>query len=293
MQGDGAGALAVRLRVIGFASDFGTRDPYVGICHAVIARIGLALRVIDLGHEIPPGDIRGGAALVAQAAPFLPAAPVLLAVVDPGVGTDRAGLVVRTGADALLVGPDNGLLPWAAGALGGAAAAYAIENRALMLEPRSHTFHGRDVFAPVAARLALGLRPAEVGPPLPVEHLARLPDPVVVVTPGRLTAEILMVDRYGNLQTAARLEQLTAAVGEGGSAAEDGSLPGAADDRVLTVEAGDNALAARLGTTYGSVPPGEAVVYLDSAGLVAVARNGADAATALRVGAGDQIMISG
>jgi S-adenosyl-L-methionine hydrolase (adenosine-forming) len=282
MEGHGEGALAVGLRVIGFASDFGTRDPYVGICHAVIARIDPALRVIDLGHEIPAGDIRGGAALIAQAAPFLPAPPVLIAVVDPGVGTERAGLVVRTGRDALLVGPDNGLLSWAAAALGGAVSAYAIENRALMLEPRSNTFHGRDVFAPVAARLARGLDPGTVGPLLPVQQLVRLPDPVVRIEPGCLTAEILMVDRYGNLQTAARLEQLAAARGYG-------SVPG--PDGAVTVEADGHTLAATVGTTYGSVPPGEAVVYGDSAGLVAVALNGADAAAVLHVGPGDLVRI--
>jgi S-adenosylmethionine hydrolase len=281
MQGDGEGALAVHHRVIGFASDFGTRDPYVGICHAVIARIDPGLRVIDLGHEIPAGDVRRGAAMLAQAAPFLPRPALLLAVVDPGVGTDRAGLVVQAGRGGVLVGPDNGLLMWAADALGGAAAAYAIENRALLLKPRSQTFHGRDVFAPVAARLALGLNPAEVGPPLPVASLVRLPDPVAVVAPGRLTAEILMVTG-GNLQTAARLDQLAAALGDARSTIEGGAL---------TVEAADHALTARLGTTYGSVPPGDAVVYVDSAGLVAVARNGGDAAAALRVGAGDQITI--
>jgi S-adenosyl-L-methionine hydrolase (adenosine-forming) len=282
MQGDGEGALAVHHRVIGFASDFGTRDPYVGICHAVIARIDPGLRVIDLGHQIPAGDVRRGATMLAQAAPFLPDPALLLAVVDPGVGTDRAGLVVQVGHGGVLVGPDNGLLMWAADALGGAAAAYAIENRALLLEPRSQTFHGRDVFAPVAARLALGLDPAEVGPPLPVASLVRLPDPVVVVAPGRLTAEILMVDRYGNLQTAARLDQLVAALGDRAWTIDGGAL---------TVEAADHALTARLGTTYGSVRPGDAVVYVDSAGLVAVARNGANAAAALRVGAGDQITI--
>jgi S-adenosyl-L-methionine hydrolase (adenosine-forming) len=284
MQGDGEGALAVRHRVIGFASDFGTRDPYVGICHAVIARIDPDVRVIDLGHEIPAGDVRRGAAMLAQAVPFLPDPALVLAVVDPGVGTDRAGLVVRAARGGLLVGPDNGLLMWAVDALGGAAAAYLIENRALLLEPRSQTFHGRDVFAPVAARLALGLDPAEVGPPLPVPLLVRLPDPVVVVAPGRLTAEILMVDRYGNLQTAARLDQLATALRDRAPGAEGGAL---------TVEGGDNRLTAQLGSTYGSVPPGDAVVYLDSAGLVAIARNAADAAAALRVGAGDQITIRG
>ena len=290
MQGDGEGPLAAH-RVIGFASDFGTRDPYVGICHAVIARIDPGLRVIDLGHEIPAGEVRRGATMLAQAAPFLPQPPLLLAVVDPGVGTDRAGLVVATSRGGLLVGPDNGLLMWAADALGGAAAGYSIENRALLLEPRSHTFHGRDVFAPVAARLALGLPPAEVGPSLPVEGLVRLPDPVVLIAPGRLTVEILMVDRYGNLQTAARLDQLAAALGDSGPAVEDGPLTVEASDHILTVEASDHELTARLGTTYGSVQPGEAVVYVDSAGLVAVARNGADAAAALQVRAGDQVTI--
>ncbi|MCI0687203.1 MAG: SAM-dependent chlorinase/fluorinase [Sporichthyaceae bacterium] len=264
--------------MIGFASDFGTVDPYVGICHAVIARIAPGLRVIDLGHEIPAGDVRRGAALLAQAAPFLPAPPVLLAVVDPGVGTERAAVVLHTGSDALLVGPDNGLLVWAAEALGGVRSGYAIENRALLLEPLSATFHGRDVFAPVAARLASGLDPALVGPTVPVDRLVRLPDPVVTSSSGALSAEVLMADRYGNLQTAARLERLRTAIGQPAGA--------------VSVRCGDRSMPAVLGRTYGDVPAGAAVVYQDSAGLLAIAINGGSVAEALSAGAGDTVVIT-
>lgn len=251
--------------MIGFLSDFGHADPYVGICHGVMARFAPDIRIIDICHEVQRGEIRAGAAMLAQAIPYLPPG-VFLAVVDPGVGTKRRGIVVTAG-DSMFVGPDNGLLLWAAEALGGPTSAYEITNHHLTLRPLSNTFHARDVFAPVAARLAAGIPETAVGPHLDPVELVRLPDPVVRAKDDVLEAEILTIDRYGNLQTAAPASELRGALGIGqrGAAVLIGDVP------------------ATYGETYASVPPGELVVYEDSAGLVAVAVNAGDARERLAV----------
>ncbi|MGH3417878.1 MAG: SAM hydrolase/SAM-dependent halogenase family protein, partial [Actinocrinis sp.] len=184
---------------IGFLSDYGLSDGFVGICHGVVATLAPLVRMIDLSHEVPPGDLRRGSALLAQAAPYLPPG-VLLAVVDPTVGTKRRALVVKAGRS-YLVGPDNGLLMSAARALGGASAAYEITSFDVMRQPVSATFHGRDVFAPVAARLASNMPPARVGASVPVEDLVQLSEPVARLTAHRLEGEVLTIDRFGNVQT--------------------------------------------------------------------------------------------
>ena len=144
-----------------FLSDYGLEDHLVGVCHGVIARIAPNARVIDLSHAIRPQDVRHGATLLAQSVPFLPRA-VHLAVVDPMVGGERGMVAVEAGGQ-VLVGPDNGLLVWAAERLGGVERVHALKQRAYRLEPVSRTFHGRDVFAPAAAHLALGLPPGRFG----------------------------------------------------------------------------------------------------------------------------------
>ena len=245
--------------MIGFLSDFGHADPYVGICHGVITRFAPGERIVDICHEVPRGDVRTGAAMLAQSVPYLPSG-VYLAVVDPGVGTDRRGVVVAAG-DSIFVGPDNGLLMWAADALGGPAAAHEITNHHLMITPVSYTFHGRDVFSPVAARLATGVPPSGVGPEVSVDELSRLPDPAVQVDADGLHVEVLSIDRYGNLQTAGTAAQLRSAL----------SLRSTGEPLLV------GAVKATYGETFGSVALGEMVVFEDSAGLIAVAVNGGDA----------------
>jgi len=190
-------------------TDYGRDDVFVGVCEGVLASAAPHARVLHLTHAVPPGDVRAGAVLLAQSVGHLPPA-VLLAVVDPGVGTARRGVAVLAG-ESVFVGPDNGLLPWAADVLGGARAAYALTAAALWRQPVSATFHGRDVFAPVAGRLAGGLAAAEVGEEVDPAGLVRLPPPVVSVGAGRLMAEVLGVDRFGNVQLAATADDLQAA----------------------------------------------------------------------------------
>ena len=253
---------------ISLTTDYGLSDGFVAACHGVIARIAPAVRVIDVTHLVPPADVARGAAVLAQAVPHLPRA-VHVAVVDPGVGTERRGVVVEE-ADGLLVGPDNGLLPAAADALGGVRRVVVLDNPDWYAPTVSPTFHGRDVFAPVAARLALGADPATAGSTVDSATLVRLPDPVLVVGDGWLEAEVATVDGFGNVQLAA---------------------PGSALDGLagpLTV----GGVRAVRATTFGHAPAGDLVVYVDSADRVAVAVNGGRAAAALGVTPGDVLRIT-
>ncbi|MBB4697387.1 SAM hydrolase/SAM-dependent halogenase family protein [Paractinoplanes abujensis] len=250
---------------ISFTTDYGTFDGFVAACHGSIARIAPDVRVIDVTHHVPPADVARGAAVLAQTAPHLPPS-VHVAVVDPGVGTSRRGVVLTT-PNGLLVGPDNGLLIWAAEALGGIEAAHEIRSDGTV----SSTFHGRDVFAPAGARLALGAKPAEAGPEVDKDSLVRLPDPVVTVGDGWVEAEVLTVDRFGNVQLAAGGDQLR----------------GLGTDLVL-----NGTVSARLGRTFADVGQGDLLVFEDSAGHVAIAVNNGRAVVVLSVTPGDVVKIA-
>src|SRR5947209_6753044 len=159
--------------VITFLSDYGLEDDFVGVCHAVIASLCPAARVIDLTHGVGRQDVRSGALILEQALPYLPIG-VHLAVVDPDVGAERRAVALRSGDDRVLVGPDNGLLSLAAERAGGVIEAVDIAQSQFRLEPVSATFHGRDIFAPVAAAVARGVPLAEVGDACDPDRLVRL-----------------------------------------------------------------------------------------------------------------------
>ncbi|SDY51035.1 hypothetical protein SAMN05444365_102483 [Micromonospora pattaloongensis] len=257
-----------RYEWISFTTDYGLSDGFVAACHGAIARTAPTVRVIDVTHAVRPGDVARGAAVLAQTAPHLPPA-VHLAVVDPGVGTARRGIALRT-PNGLLVGPDNGLLIWAAESLGGVAAAVELTNPRWFAPEVSRTFHGRDIFAPVAARLAAGAELADAGPAVAPSTLVRLPDPVVTVGDGWLEAEVLTVDRFGNVQLAAPGELLDAL----------GPLLDVGGVRAVR------------GATFGATPVGGLVVFVDSAGRVAVAVNSGRAAVVLGVRPGDLVRVA-
>jgi S-adenosylmethionine hydrolase len=259
-----------------FTSDYGLQDNFVGVCHGVIARIAPAARVIDVTHEVAAQDVRQGATVLAQSVPYLPAA-VHLAVVDPGVGTGRGQLAVEAGGH-VLIGPDNGLLLWAADALGGVRRAHAIANPAYRLEPVSRTFHGRDLFAPAAAHVAAGTQPAALGPELDPGRLVRIEPPEATLDGGRLGGEIVLVDRFGNLALSLGHDELE----------RSGLRLG---DRV-EVKAGDRTVSGTVGETFAAVEAGELVLYEDSFGRAAVSVNHGSAAEALRAAAGDHVVIS-
>jgi S-adenosyl-L-methionine hydrolase (adenosine-forming) len=254
---------------ISLTTDYGTFDGFVAACHGSIARIAPDVRVIDVTHHVPPADVARGAAVLAQTAPHLPPS-VHVAVVDPGVGTGRRGIAIGT-PGGVLVGPDNGVLIWAAEALGGIDEVAELTNKDWFLGDVSRTFHGRDVFAPAAARIAAGAAPADAGPAVDRETLVRLPDPVVTVGDGWLESEVMTVDRFGNVQLAA-----------------DGStLAGLGTDLLVSGN-----VRARRGTTFHDVDAGDLLVYEDSAGRVAIAVNGGRAVVVLSVRPGDLVRLT-
>lgn len=253
---------------ISLTTDYGLSDGFVGACHGVIARLAPTVRVIDVTHLVDPGDVRGGSAVLAQTVPYLPPA-VHVAVVDPGVGTARRGIAIAA-PNGILVGPDNGLLLDAADVLGGVDTVVELANRDWFAATVSRTFHGRDIFAPVAARLAAGAPLTDAGPAVDPAELVRLPEPVVRVGDGWLEAEVLNVDRFGNVQLAAPADALSGLGPE------------------LTV---GNVPAVR-GATFADAPPGKLVVYGDSANRVAVALNGGRAVVVLSCAPGDVLRIA-
>jgi hypothetical protein len=267
--------------VITFLSDYGHLDEFVGVCHGVMARRCPGARVIDLTHSIPRQDVRSGAIVLRCALPFLPAG-IHLAVVDPGVGAvgghARRAVALRTVEhEHLLVGPDNGLLMPAAERLAGVAEAVDIGQSPERLRPVSRTFHGRDIFAPVAAALAAGEPLSAVGEQLAPAQLRRLELPSAQIGDGVLTAHVLRSDAFGNLILDATEDQLAAL----------GAVPG----DILTVSHAGSVRAARYCATFAEVTPGELLIYEDATRMLALAVNLGSAAELLEAGAEDELMV--
>jgi len=263
--------------VITFLSDYGLSDVFVGVCHAVIAGICPEARVIDLTHGVPRGDALAGALMLRAAVRYAPVG-VHLAVVDPGVGSERPALAVRTVDGRRFVGPDNGLLSLCFSAGGGVAEAVDVGRSPFALEPVSATFHGRDIFAPVAARLAGGASLHEAGEPCDPDGLVRLELPCAHVEDGALVAHALYLDRFGNVQ----LE------------AERGELPAweVRPGEHVVVSLRGEAWPALYGRTFADVPAGELLVYEDSDRRLAVAVNQGSAVERLGVSVGQEIRIA-
>jgi S-adenosyl-L-methionine hydrolase (adenosine-forming) len=261
---------------ITFLTDYGLEDSYVGVCHGVMARIAPHARVIDVSHAVGPQDVRQGAMVLAQSVDYMPDA-VHLAVVDPGVGTGRGQVALEAGGR-VLVGPDNGLLVWAAEALGGIERAHVLANPDYQLSPVSRTFHGRDVFAPAAAHLAAGVEPAALGPELDPASLVRLPPPTATVDGDRLVAEVVSVDHFGNLLLSFGHDELERA----------GLRPG----DPVEIQAGDRSFSATVGETFAAVPPGALVVHEDSSRRIAISLNRGRAAERLQARTGESVVLS-
>jgi hypothetical protein len=260
-----------------FLSDYGTEDEFVGVVHAVIARLAPEARVIDISHGIERHGVLQGALMLARTLPYAPAG-VHLAVVDPEVGARRRAIALLTGEeDRLLVGPDNGLLLPAAERFGGIAEVVEISGSPWRLEPVAATFHGRDLFAPVAARLAAGAPLADAGPQLEPVELVPLEVPQPRRRPGALTATVIGIDGFGNVSLLADHTDLAAA--------------GLRIGRPVEVSAQRGRLDATYARTFADVLPGDALVYEDAARTAAVAVNTGDAAATLRVRPGDEVTI--
>jgi S-adenosylmethionine hydrolase len=261
-----------------FLSDYGLTDDFVGVCHGVIARICPEATVIDVTHGIPRHNVRAGALVLRNALPYMPAG-VHLAVVDPEVGAERRAVALRCAdEDRVLVGPDNGLLWLAAERFGGVVEAADVGRSPWRLEPVSATFHGRDIFAPVAARLAAGEPLAAAGEPLDSDAVARLELPRPAVDGDALVAHALAIDRFGNVMLDATHADL------------EGS--GIRLGRPLELAVGERSFSAWYAGTFADVRPGEILVYEDAYRTLAVAVNRGSAAELLGLEPDDELRIA-
>ncbi|HVR33941.1 MAG TPA: SAM-dependent chlorinase/fluorinase [Acidimicrobiia bacterium] len=261
---------------ISFLSDFGRDDEFVGVVHGVIARLAPDVSVIDVTHAIRPGDIRGGALALTRAIQYLPDG-VILAVVDPGVGTERRAIAARTPIG-LFVGPDNGLLGPAVAMVGGADRIVAIENPEMRIPATGETFHGRDVFGPAAALLASGEASLDdCGADVAPDSVVPLLLPLAEVSPGRITATAWWVDRFGNAQTNVSPEEM--------------ALAGISHETTVTVQVGSTDYEVPWVTAYADVDEGDLLLHVDGSGLIALAVRGGSAAENLRLGEGQPVTL--
>ncbi len=264
------------LSVIAFISDFGLEDTWVGVCHAVINRACPQAHVVDLGHQIPPFDIRKGAATAAAGVYQIPEA-IHLVVVDPGVGGGRRDLCIVTRHGTRLVGPDNGVLLPAAQRAGGIELAIALDSaKVIGLEGPLPTFHARDVLAPAAAALACGVEPRALGDPVDPDALEPSPFGTYTVEPPYVLGEVLEADRFGSLRFNIPDEDI---VGLGLRVS------------ALEIGLGHNTLNVPFGKTYADVADGEPVVLVDSSGWLTLSVNRASAADRYGVEAGSRVRL--
>jgi S-adenosyl-L-methionine hydrolase (adenosine-forming) len=259
-----------------FLSDFGLQDDFVGTCHGVIKRIAPDTEIIDITHGIPRLQILQGALVLANTVPYMPVG-VHLAVVDPGVGSQRRALALRDEDGRLYVGPDNGLLVPAA-ERAGIAAAHELANPEYALDSVSRTFHGRDLFSPAAAHLALGVALDELGPPLAVDALVRLDLPEPEIGQTRIGASILYVDSFGNIALNLTREHATGA----------GIAPG----MQVELELAGERVFATAARTFADARPGDIILYEDSYRNMSLAISGGSAAEMLHARAGQSLRIN-
>ena len=252
--------------IVTLLTDYGRDDDFVGVCHGVIRRIAPDCQIVDITHGIRRYAVRQGALVLRKTLPFMPMG-VHVAVVDPQVGTERRGVAVRCGDGRILVGPDNGLLSLAWEACGGVEAAVDISRSPHRLEPVSATFHGRDVFSPVAARLATGAPLEDAGDGLELESLETVALPQPHVDDGALVAHTLDVDRFGN--AGLNVDH------------DDMAGTGITLGGVVEIESAGELFLAKYAQTFADVKPGELLVYEDAYRTLAIAINRGDAGSTL------------
>ena len=266
--------------VITFLTDFGPESA-PAICRGVMLSIARDAQIVDISHSVRKFAIRDGAYLLWSAVPWMPVG-VHVVVVDPGVGTARLGIAIKTARGDVLVGPDNGVLMPAADVLGGAVEARILENRGLMLTSPTSTFHGRDIFAPIGAHLAVGTPFDSIGSVIDTGDLVQLRFPTPTTGPGMLETSIAFVDPFGNLRLFGTPDNLESALGP--------LVPGT----VLSVvfgSTGDRIESPAWTRTFGEIPIGQALLYRDSSGWLAFADNQGNAAGRLGLSAGDLVRI--
>ena len=263
------------MRTVCFLTDFGLADDFVGTCKGVMLGVAPGLTIVDLTHEVPGFEVEAGAELLQHATRYMPPKTVYLAVVDPGVGTERRALALRTGRGELLVGPDNGLLLPAADSLGGVVEATVLTNRDYQVHPVSNTFHGRDVFAPAAAYLAAGTPLRELGQNVAPSSPMRLDQTVTShERAGTPEAGIISIDRFGNARLSLMQEESSLEYGD-----------------VLQVDTGDGQMSVRYVETYGSSKAGELLLVPDSHWRLSLSINKGNASRALALKVGDRVRL--
>ncbi len=271
---------------IALLTDFGTLDPFVGIMKGVIAGIAPGAPLIDLTHEIPPGDIRRGAVTLWQSLPYFPKGTVFLVVVDPGVGTQRLPILLET-RGYRFIGPDNGVFTLIQGE---DFRAWTLENPLLALPNPRRTFHGRDIFAPAAAHAWSGVPGPDFGEP--VRRLEGIPLPRLEVSPsGCIQGEILYPDRFGNLLTSLGVFDILDK--------EKLELhPWVGDSPVVSVSMGSSCLRLPDGSTvswastFAEIPEGQCAALIGSSGLIEIAANRQSAAKRLNLQGGETVTLT-
>ena len=263
--------------IVTLLTDYGRDDDFVGVCHGVIrGHRPRGVEIVDITHGIERYAVRQGALVLRNTLPYMPVG-VHVAVVDPQVGTERRAVALRTGDGRLLVGPDNGLLSLAWERCGGVELAVDVTRSPHRLEPVSATFHGRDIFAPVAAQLAAGAELADAGDPLDPEALARVELPEPREEDGAVVAHALVIDHFGNVGLNVDHDRLAGTgITLGGRVA---------------VEAGGERYLATYAHTFADVSPGELLVYQDAYRTLALAINRGDAAGTLGLGVDAEVRL--
>jgi S-adenosylmethionine hydrolase len=252
--------------IVTFTTDFGSGDGYAGAMKGVVLSLAPAAQLVDITHGVPPMDVAAGAVALAQAASLFPPGTIHIAVVDPGVGGERADILIDAGGS-LFVGPDNGVLSLAARV---PRRVHRIESSMFRRDPVSPTFHGRDVFAPTAGRLASGARAADAGPS--IDTIVELTSPPLHKQGGVVEGQVIHVDSFGNLITSLPAELLAAA-----------STAGTGDVQI-EVEGTEGTFRPVFGRTFSDVPTGSLIAYIGSGGHLEIARR--DGSASARVGAG-------
>lgn len=272
-----ADAVTPSSRPIVFCSDFGYRNEWVGICHAVMARIAPDSRIVDLSHGVPPLDVMAGARLLVDSLAYVASDAVVVSIVDPSVGADRDVAIAATDGR-LLVGPDNGLLVPACQELGGVDRAVEITSAEVLLEPVAPSFHARDVLCPAAAHLAAGMELEQLGPAVDASTLTPLGLPEPLVEAGKIECEVIDLNRFGNVQLNVRQAHLK-------EAALD--YPDELEVRTLA-----ESTRARRAKTYADLLSDEYGVMFDPRGWLSVIRgNPGNAAAGLGLQMGDLVWL--
>lgn len=266
---------ALRFDTISFLSDYGRSDEFVGVVHSVIRSLAPGVSVIDVTHDIEPFNVRAGGLALARASQYL-APGVVLGVVDPGVGTDRRPVAIEVGdGQSYLVGPDNGLLASVVAMVGGATGAIVLDNTDYHLAAPGPTFAGRDVFAPVAAHLCLGVPPSELGTPIdPIQLLPGILPVSEIGDDGTITAEVLWVDRFGNVQLNVDPEEIS-------------TWPD-----VVRLNGGQGQRVAHRVANFAATPTNGIGLIIDSYGLLSIVSNRGSAAEELGLWESEEVTLA-